>query len=124
MRRSRNRRSASMSASHTGEFVPLVQLRTGEPNLVSASAPASRTALVRRSPTSARGISASVTRNGEPLHPDGRRIGAVAELKVVCGVKGAEHLEQVARDRHPAHRIGELALLDPEAGGAAAVVAG
>ena len=35
-----------------------------------------------------------------------------------------EHVEQVASDRHFAHRVGKLAILDPETGRAAAIVAG
>src|SRR5215204_2838280 len=123
MRRSRNRRSASISASHTGELAPLVQFLTGEPNLLSASAPASVTACLSRSAMCSRGISASVTGNGEPLHPHGRRIGPIAELQIIGGRERAEHIEQMARDGHLAHRIRELALLDPETGRAHAVIA-
>src|SRR5262249_54230408 len=124
MRRSRSRRSASMSASHTGELAPLVQFLIGDPNLLSASAPASATACSSRSARWPRGISASVTGNGEPLHPDGRRVGRVAELKIVGRRERAEHIEQVTGDGDLAHRICALAMLDPKTGGAAAVVAG
>src|SRR5215510_2481374 len=113
-----------MSASHTGESLPFVQLRNGPPNLPSASAPASRTALSRQKVSWATDVSASVTGNGETLHAHGRCIGAVAELEIVGRRQGAEHVEQMARDGDFAHRIGELATLDPEAGSAAAVVAG
>src|SRR5215468_10726543 len=124
MRRSRSRWSTAMSASHTGEFLPLVQFRTGAPNLPSASAPASRTALSIQPVSLATEMSASVTGNGETLHAHGRGIGAVAEREVVGRRQRAEHIEQVAGDGDLAHRIGEFAALDPEAGGAAAVVAG
>src|SRR5262245_21207211 len=124
MSRSRSRRSASMSASQTGESLPLVQLRIGAPNFPRASAPASRTASASRSASSARGISASLACNGQPLHPDGRRIDAVTESEIVGRHEGAEDVGEMTRDRDLAHRIGELAVLDPEAGGAAAVIAG
>src|SRR5215470_1597025 len=103
-----------MSASHTGESLPLVQLRSGAPNLLSARAPASRTALSSQPVSRAIEMSASVTGNGEALHAHGRCIGAVAELEVIGRRQRAEHVEQMARDGDLAHRIGELAALDPE----------
>src|SRR5262245_15448836 len=109
-----------MSASHTGEFLPLVQFRSGAPNLPSASAPASRTALSGKAVRLAAGMSASGTGNGEALHGDGRRLGAVGEREGVCRRQRSEQIEQGAGDGDLAYRIGELTVLDPEAGGAAA----
>src|SRR5258708_4833844 len=58
------------------------------------------------------------------LERDGSLIDAVAEFQIVGRRHRFEYLEQMARDRHLAHRIGDLAVLDPEAGCAATVVAG
>src|SRR5476649_1906716 len=68
----------------------------------------------------------SLSRAGDrhPFNSYRRRVGRALELQVVGGRQGQEHVLEVARDGDAAHRIGELAVLDPEARGAAAVVAG
>src|SRR5580704_17673921 len=69
---------------------------------------------------------ASLSRDGDrhPVNSHRRRIGGALELQIVRGRHRQEHVLEIARDRDAAHRIGELAVLDPEARGAAAVVAG
>ena len=60
-------------------------------------------------------------------HPSIRTVGALVralELQVVGRRQVEEHVLEVAGHRDAAHRPGELAVLDPEARGAAAVVAG
>ena len=42
----------------------------------------------------------------------------------MAGVRLAEHVLEIARDGDFRNRKGDLAILDPEAGGAAAVIAG
>src|SRR5262249_33105092 len=112
-------------ASLTGEVPPpLVQLLSSLRNVFSAKAPASRTAAARRSRTSARSKSGLPSGNGETLHAHGRRVGAEAEFEIVGGRKPPEHVDQITGDGHLAHRITALAVLDPEARGAAAVIAG
>src|SRR5258708_11621011 len=110
-----------MSASDTGDEAPLVQFFSSVPNSDSASAPASRTLAFNSSASRAAGL-ASAKR--QSLDAYRRRIDAVAEFQIVGGDHRLEDLEQMALDRHLAHGIGELAVLDPEAGGAAAVIAG
>src|ERR1044071_6492780 len=114
-----------MSASETGDEAPLVQFFNSVRNSDNASAPASRT--VSRSSAASRAqiasaISASAKR--QALDAQRRRVDAVAEFQIVGGNQRFEHRQQMARDRHLAHGIGNLAILDPEAGGAAAVIAG
>src|SRR4051794_26724457 len=114
-----------MSASETGEEAPLVQFFSSVRNSDSASAPASRTVSVSSAASRAlivSSVSASAKRQSLDAH--GRRIDAVAEFQIVGRRHRLEYRQQVAGDRHLAHRIGDLAVLDPEAGGAAAVVAG
>src|SRR6185503_13343440 len=112
---------AAMSASVTGESpCPLVHCLSGPPKNFFATAPASCTAMASRS----RSRRSSDAGNGQSLEAQGRRVGAVAELQIVGRRHGAEDVEQMACDRHLAHRVGALALLDPEARGAAAVIAG
>ena len=53
-----------------------------------------------------------------------RGVGGIAVGEIVGGAQHAIHVDQVAGDGDLAHRMAELALLDDEAGGAAAVVAG
>src|SRR5580704_19502938 len=62
--------------------------------------------------------------DSEVIDPEGRGIGAGFELEVVGRDQAGEDLLQIARHRHLADRERDLALLDPEARGAAAVVAG
>src|SRR5262245_50017713 len=115
-----------MSASLTGEVLPapLCHIFSGPRNFWSASAPASRTAETRSSRSRVCSAANSATGNCEALHAHGRCIGAVAEFQVVGRSERAEQIEQVPRDGHLAHRKGALAVLNPEAGGAPAVIPG
>src|SRR5271170_3346582 len=124
MSRSRNSRSTAISASETGEEVgPLVQVRSGAPNIACASAPASRTAASSRAEICAKPAT-SMAGNSQTLHAHGRRIGAVAEGQVVRRLEACEYIAERAGDRDLADRESALAVLDPESGGAAAIVAG
>src|SRR5262249_52385830 len=123
-RRSRSSSSTAMSTSLTTEVLPLAHCFGDLPKVLSASAPPSRTAAASNAAASAALRWPSASCNGEALQANGRRIGAVAELEIVGGLDRTEHGDEVARDGHLAHRISALAVLDPEAGGAAAVVAG
>src|SRR5262245_63893307 len=62
--------------------------------------------------------------NGETLHAHRRRIGPETELQIVRGKECLEHVDQISGDRYFADWITAFAILDPEAAGAAAVVAG
>src|SRR6266851_2006472 len=62
--------------------------------------------------------------DGEVIDAQGRRIGAGAEFEVASGDHAPEHVVEVAGDGHLADRKDDLAVLDPEPGGAAAVIAG
>src|SRR5882757_6694584 len=62
--------------------------------------------------------------DGQPLDSHGRRIGGALELQVVGRSHVEEHVLEIARHRDAAHRPAELAVLDPEARRAAAIVAG
>src|SRR5579884_1740410 len=61
--------------------------------------------------------------DGQLVDAQGRRIGAGAEFEVACGNEAGEHVFEVAGDGHFADREGDRAVLDPETGGAAAVIA-
>ncbi len=125
VRRSRRKWSTAMSASVTGEPPVLVQfLSCASGTCCAASAPASRTAASSSSLSGARAIG-SGARNGQAL-PSARsarwcrsgirdRSRASSEAKMSLRCPG---------DRDLAHRIGEFAVLDPQARRAAAVVAG
>src|SRR5436305_4862292 len=117
-----------MSASETGEEAPLIQFFSSVRCKDSASRPASRTvsfssvaSLALRSSRSSRKLTSA---KRQALDAQRRRVDAVAEFQIVGRHQRLEHLEQMARDRYLADRIGNLAVLDPEAGGAAAIVAG
>src|SRR5882672_6475845 len=69
-------------------------------------------------------LSALTSANRQTLDAQRRSIDAIAEFQIVGWRQRLEYFEQMASDRHLAHRIGDLAILDPEAGCAAAVVAG
>src|ERR1044072_2975959 len=114
-----------MSASEPGADASLVQFFNSVRNSDNASAPASRTVSVNSAASRAQiasAISASAKR--QALDAQRRRVDAVAEFQIVGGDERFEHRQQMARDRHLADGIGDLAFLDPETGGAAAVVAG
>src|SRR3954470_14303949 len=117
-----------MSASETGDDAPLIQFFRSVRNSDSASAPASRTVLSSSVASRARRLSRSsrelTSANRQALDAQRRRVDAVAEFQIVGRNQRPEHLKQMARDRYLADRIGDLAVLDPEAGGAAAVIAG
>src|SRR5580693_894367 len=122
--RSRSNTSTAISASDTGDKAsPLVQFFSGVLNIASAKAPASRTASARRAACCCRSTT-SVAGNSEALHAHGRRIGAVAEDEVVRRRQALEYFGEVPGDSDFAHRISELAILDPKSRGAAAIIAG
>src|SRR5215471_14017479 len=52
------------------------------------------------------------------------RSGAGTEFEIVGDGHASEYLVEIARDSHLADRMRDFAVLDPEAGGAAAVIAG
>src|SRR5947208_1909360 len=114
-----------MSASDTGDEAPLVQFFSSVRNSDSASAPASRTVSVSSAASRAMFRSrASTTAKRQSLDAHGRRIDAVAEFQIVGRRQRFEDRQQMACNRHLADGIGDLAVLDPETGGAAAVIAG
>src|SRR5205085_12426851 len=53
-----------------------------------------------------------------------RHVEAAAEFEIVGGAQGAVHVDQIAGDGDLGDRPGDLAILDDEARGAAAIVAG
>src|SRR5882757_6401050 len=62
--------------------------------------------------------------DGQPFDSHRRRIGGALELQVVGWRHVQKHVLEIARHRDAAHRPAELAVLDPEARRAAAVIAG
>src|SRR4051812_48770677 len=58
------------------------------------------------------------------LDTDGGGIGAVAEFQVAGRHQAGEHILEIAGDGDFGHGKSDLAILDPEAGGAAAVITG
>src|ERR1700730_14947216 len=103
-----------MSASDTGEEAPLVQFFSSVRNKDSASAPASRT--VSRSSAASSASTSSCTPSAltsakrQSFDADRRRIDAVAKFQVVGRHHRFEDFEQMARDRHLAYGIGDLAV--------------
>src|SRR5580704_2532116 len=127
--RSRSRLSTAMSASVTGDNVgPLVQFFSGVWNIDSASKPASRTAAAstaaRRAKSSTCESPTLMSGNSKTLHPQGRRVGAVAKGEVVGRCEAGEHPGKMAGDGDFAHCESEFAVFDPESGSAAAIIAG
>src|SRR4029079_11758571 len=115
----------AMSASETGDEAPLDQFFRSVRNSENASAPASRTVSCSSAASRAQIASArSASAKRQALDAQRRRIDAVAEFQVVGGNQRFEHRQQMAGDRHLADGKGNLAVLDPESGGAAAVIAG
>src|SRR5437660_5046829 len=112
-----------MSASDTGDEAPLIQFFNSVRNNDSASSPACLTA---SSSSAASRVSASASASAKRQSFDAhrRRVDAITELQVVGRSKRFEYLEQMACDRHLAHRISDVAVFNPEAGCAAAVIAG
>src|SRR5690349_17959226 len=114
-----------MSASDTGEDAPLIHFFSSVRNIDCASAPASRTVSCSSAASRVRIVSfASASAKRQALDAHRRRIDAVAEFEIVRWLHRLEDLVQMAGDRHLADGIGDLAILDPEAGSAAAVIAG
>src|SRR3981189_1989862 len=114
-----------MSASDTGDEAPLVQFFSSVRNSDSASAPASRTVSVSSAASRAMVLSSvSASAKRQSLDAHGRRIDAVAEFTSVGRNQRLEDRQQMACDRHLTDGVGDLAILDPEAGSASAVVAG
>src|SRR5690348_11497103 len=72
----------------------------------------------------ARSEASSLAGNSQILHGHRRRICAIPELKIVGRGQCAEYLLQMPGDGDLAHRIGCLAVFNPEPGRAAAVVTG
>src|SRR5687768_16948192 len=110
-----------MSASVTGDAAsPLVQLFRGPPKNLKATAPASCTASASRSRSrrctdDGGSRESSDACNRQSFQPERRRVGAVSEVQIVRGRRATENVGHVPRDSYLAHRIGALALLDPEA---------
>src|SRR5258705_7484091 len=69
-------------------------------------------------------LSALTSANRQTLDAQRGSVDAIAKFQIVGWRQRLEYFEKMACDRHLAHRIGDLAILDPEAGCAAAVVAG
>src|SRR5262245_49031502 len=83
-------------------------------------APASRTLAINSSRSEAH----SVAGNGHAFDTQGWRVRAILEDEIVRRPQIREHVDEIARDGHFAHRVCDLPVLDPKARCAAAVVAG
>src|SRR5260370_4037529 len=112
-----------MSASDTGDEAPLIQFFNSVRNSDNASAPACRTEPSSSAASRAR-ASASASAKRQSFDTHRRRVDAITERQIVGRDHRFEYLEQVACERHLADRIGDPAVLNPEAGCAAAVIAG
>src|SRR6201999_2947114 len=99
---------------------PLVQCLSGRLAVTRASSPASRMTVSSLSFSAPR----SLAGNSQSLQPHRGRVDAVAEVEIVRRRQRAEDIEQMSSDGDLAHGKSLFAVLDPEAGGAAAVVAG
>src|SRR5882724_9549388 len=118
MRVSLRNPSTAISASVTGLPSALRQTLKEPAKYFRAIWPASRTEATRSS------VSASGTGNRHAVDTQGRRIRAVAEHEIVGGREFAVHVLEIARDSDLAHRICKFAVLDPETGRAARIIAG
>src|SRR5579863_3670847 len=123
MSRSCNTRSTAISASLTGDDPALVHDLIGLLNIFSASMPASRTQTASSAAVLA-GSMTSVAGNGHALNAQGRRVYAVAKDQVVRRDETGEHFGKMPGDGDFAHRIGALAVFDPESGSATAIIPG
>src|SRR3546814_7984351 len=94
-----------------GTFSPC---RNSPPQRLAAIRPASRAILE----------TSSSTGDDHPFGPDCRNIDPAAMFQVVGGHQGLEHIDQVSRDGDFGNRRRDFTILDEEAGGAAAIVAG
>src|SRR6188508_2296535 len=116
-----SRSLTAMSASVTGDLSsPLVQCLNAPCAVLRARAPASRIT----ASSGARSALVSLAGNGQTLDAQGGCVGAVAEFQIVGRRQRPEYLKQIACDGDLAHRISAFSVFDPEAGGAAAVIAG
>src|SRR5436190_1363798 len=117
-----------MSASDTGDEAPLVHFFNSVRNSDRASAPAcwtlSFSSAASRLMYVSRPMPALTSAKRQSLDPHRRGIHPIAEFKIVGWPQCLEYLKQMTRDRDLADRVSDLAVIDPEAGCAAAVVAG
>ena len=122
--RSRSSASTAMSASLTGDDLPLVQLLSGTAKGLQREragfAHGGGQAIAQRP----RDLAGFKARQRSVLPPARSARWCRSGTRDRSRATSAEHVDQMSGDRHLADRIGELAVLDPEAGGAAAVVAG
>src|SRR6202042_907510 len=97
-------------------------------NIDGASKPASRTAAAsstaRRAKSSTCESPTLMSGNSKTLHPQGRRVGAVAKGEVLGRREASEHFAEMSGDGDFAYRKSEFAVFDPEPGSAAAIIAG
>src|SRR4051794_41176782 len=110
----------AMSASDTGDDVPLVQVRNWVRNIARARCPASRTVSTSRARSRAKRSlrpSTLASANRQSLDAYGRRVGRIAECEIVGRRQRLEHLDQMPGDGDFADRIRDFAVLDPEPGG-------
>src|SRR5690606_27497944 len=84
-----------------------------------ASAPASRTVSLRSAKSLSRVSGAG---NGHALYADGGCVGAIAKFKIIRTRQVEEHVFEVPRNGDLTDGIGNLAILDPEAGSTPAVI--
>src|SRR5690606_41632342 len=91
-----------------------------------AMVPASRAASRSKARSSVANASVVSSASGKGHAFDKQRRSCHAEIAVdIAGrLHREEHSLQVCSDRYLRHRIGKLAILDPEAGGAATIFAG
>src|SRR5689334_21093300 len=109
-------RSIARSVSLTG---PL-------PSGFSCTAPGAPTRASAKAPASSAAASSSArsgSGNDQPFDEQARHDERQVPAGVVGRPDGGEHAAEVARDRALVDRTGDLAVLDPEAAGAARIVA-
>src|ERR1700687_2221237 len=109
-----------MSTSVTGLPSALRQLLYVPPKYFRAITPASRRLATRSCVSCER----SGTCDRHAVHAQGGGVRSEAENEIVRGRKLAIHVLEIAGDRDFADGVGELAIFDPEASGAARIVAG
>src|SRR5262249_20148076 len=116
-----SRRLTARSASLTG--VPSALNHPGMPpwKCVSAVSPATWTAFSIRARSSAR---PSCSGNGHLRDEGGGGIDGAAQFEIVGRLEVAKHGLEIGGNGDLAYRKGHRAVFDPEAGGAAAVIAG
>src|SRR5204863_8442471 len=100
-----------MSASETGDEAPLVQFFSSVRNSDKASTPASRTVSFSSAASRAQVLSTiSASAKRQALDAQRWRVDAVTEFQIVGRDQRLEHRQQMARDRHLAHGIGDLGV--------------